>query len=280
MRIGEFEVVIITDGYERLDGGAMFGVVPKVLWEKTNPPDDRNRILMGLNCLLVQGNGKRILIDTGVGRKNDPKFCDIYGIEGRSSLLDSLKGYGLKPGDIDIVINTHLHFDHAGGNTFYDEKGRVAPTFPHARYFTQKGEWDVALNPNERTRATYLKENFLPLEENNCLELIDGDVEIIKGVSLIKTPGHTLHHQSVLIGSGREKGLFIGDLIPMAPHLHLPYIMAYDLYPLTTLETKRWLLARAMDEDWIIFLDHDPTMKAGRVRSANNRYMVEEIKYA
>lgn len=280
MRIGEFEVVIITDGYERLDGGAMFGVVPKVLWEKTNPPDDRNRILMGLNCLLVTGNGKRILIDTGVGSKNDPKFYDIYGIEGRSSLLDSLKGYGLEPGDIDIVINTHLHFDHAGGNTCRDEKGRVAPTFPNARYFTQKGEWDVALDPNERTRATYLKENFLPLEETKCLELIDGDAEIIKGVSLLKTPGHTMHHQSVLIGSGSEQGLFIGDLIPMAPHLHLPYIMAYDLYPLTTLETKRWLLKRAMDEDWIIFLDHDPKIKAGRVRNANNRYMVEEIKYA
>lgn len=280
MRIGEFEVVIITDGYERLDGGAMFGVVPKILWEKTNPPDDRNRILMGLNCLLVTGNGKRILIDTGVGSKSDPKFCDIYGIEGRSSLLDSLKGYGFEPGDIDIVINTHLHFDHAGGNTYRDEKGRVVPTFPNARYFTQKGEWDVALNPNERTRATYLKENFLPLEETKCLDLIDGDAEIIKGVSLLKTPGHTMHHQSVLIGSGSEQGLFIGDLIPMSPHLHLPYIMAYDLYPLTTLETKRWLLARAMDEDWIIFLDHDPKIKAGRVRNANNRYMVEEIKYA
>lgn len=277
MKIGEFDVFIVTDGYERLDGGAMFGVVPKVLWEKTNPPDDRNRILMGLNCLLVIGRGKRILIDTGVGRKNDPKFCDIYGIERRPSLLESLKGHGLGPGDIDIVINTHLHFDHAGGNTYLDEKGKALPAFPNARYFIQKGEWDVALSPNERTRATYLKENFLPLEESKCLELIDGDGEIIKGINILKTPGHTMHHQSVLIGSINIRGLFIGDLIPMAPHIHLPYIMAYDLYPLTTLETKRWLLARALDGDWIIFLEHDPKVKVGKVRNINNRYMVEEI---
>lgn len=277
MKIGEFEVFIVTDGYERLDGGAMFGVVPKVLWEKTNPPDDRNRILMGLNCLLVIGNGKRILIDTGVGRKNDPKFCDIYGIERRPTLLESLKGHGLEPADIDIVINTHLHFDHAGGNTYLDKTGMALPTFPNAKYFIQKGEWDVALSPNERTRATYLKDNFLPLEESKRLELIDGDAEIIKGINVLKTPGHTMHHQSALIGSGGLRGLFIGDLIPMAPHLHLPYIMAYDLYPLTTLETKRWLLKRALDEDWIIFLEHDPKIKAGRVRNINNRYIVEGI---
>lgn len=278
MRICEFEVVIVTDGYERLDGGAMFGVVPKVLWEKTNPPDDRNRILMGLNCLLVIGRGKRILIDTGVGRKNDPKFCDIYGIERRPTLIESLKRYGLGPEDIDIVINTHLHFDHAGGNTDLDDKGKALPAFPNARYFIQKGEWDTALTPNERTRATYLKENFLPLEEAKCIDLIDGDVEIIKGIRTLKTPGHTMHHQSVMIESGGVSGLFMGDLIPMSPHLHLPYIMAYDLYPLTTLETKRWLLARAMDEEWIVFLEHDPEMKAGKVRKQNNRYVLEEIK--
>lgn len=277
MRIGEFEVFIVTDGYERLDGGAMFGVVPKVLWEKTNPPDDRNRILMGLNCLLVIGRGKRVLIDTGVGRKNDPKFCDIYGIERRPTLIESLKGYGLGPEDIDIVINTHLHFDHAGGNTYLNERGKALPAFPNARYFIQKGEWDTALTPNERTRATYLKENFLPLEEAKCIDLIDGDVEIIKGIRTLKTPGHTMYHQSVMIGSGGVSGLFMGDLIPMSPHLHLPYIMAYDLYPLTTLETKRWLLKQAMDEDWIVFLEHDPEMKAGKVRKDNNRYVLEEI---
>lgn len=278
MKIGKFDVFILTDGYERLDGGAMFGVVPKVLWEKINPPDDRNRILMGLNCLLVIGEGKRVLVDTGVGDKNSDKFCDIYGIERRPTLLESLKGYGLTPGDIDIVVNTHLHFDHAGGNTYFDGKGKALPTFPNARYFIQKGEWDVALNPNERTKATYLEENFLPLEETKRLELIDGEVEIIKGLKTLKTPGHTMHHQSIMIESGDVCGLFIGDLIPMAPHFHLPYIMAYDLYPLATLETKRWLLKQAMEEDWIVFLEHDPNMRVGRVRNINNRYILEVIE--
>ncbi len=252
------ELSTIRDGRFRLDGGAMFGVVPRVLWEKSNPPDDQNRILLGLNCLLVEGEGYRALIDTGVGDKEEGEFADMFALEGDSRLTGALAARGLSAGDITHVVNTHLHFDHCGGNTRLDESGLAVPSFPRARYFVQRGEWEDAVSPNERTRASYLPRNFRPIEEAGQLELVEGETEILPGLALIPTPGHTPHHQSVLLDAGARKVFYAGDLIPTSSHLPLPYIMSYDLHPLETLATKRRILERQREEDWLVFFEHEP----------------------
>lgn len=260
----------------RLDGGAMFGVVPKVLWEQKNPADERNRILLGLRCLLVDDGETRILVDDGIGGKFDQKWREIYGIRRERTLLDELAALGLVPEDIDYVVNTHLHFDHAGGNTRL-EGGALAPTFPNAQYLIQAREWEDGAHPNERTRASYLQENIAPLKEAGVVELVDGETEIIPGVRLIPTPGHTQGHQSPLIEGGGQRVFYPGDLIPTSSHLALPWIMGYDSFPLITLETKRSLLARAYEEDWLLVFEHDPKIPAGRVVRESGRYEVAPV---
>ena len=256
----------------------MFGVVPKVLWEKCCQPDEQNRISLGLNCLLIRTGRKNILVDTGLGDKEDAKFQEIFAVERIPTLRDSLKMQGLQPEDIHMVVNTHLHFDHAGGNTVR-ENGAIVPTFPRAKYFVQGGEYEDAARANERTRASYRRENFTPVAHVDQWEFMDGETELVPGVSVVVTEGHTRHHQSIKIESEGQIAFYLGDLIPTVSHLPLPYIMGYDLYPLQTLETKRWVLDRALSENWLLVFEHDPRVLMGRVRKdIEGKFYLEEVK--
>ena len=256
----------------------MFGVVPKVLWEKCCPADEKNRIQLGLNCLLIRAHGKNILVDTGLGSKVDPKFQDRFAIERKPPLEDSLKRVGLAHEDVHMVVNTHLHFDHCGGNTMREED-QVVSAFPKAKYFVQRGEYEDAVRANERTRASYLKENFTPVAHVNLWEFLDGDTEIVPGVSVVVTGGHTAHHQAVKIQSEGKTALYLGDLIPTVSHLPLPYVMGYDLYPLQTLEAKRGILDRAFEEKWLLVFEHDPKVQMGYVKKdIEGKYYLEEVR--
>ena len=280
MRLGKFSIHSCMDGLFRLDGGAMFGIVPRVLWERTDPPDDKNRILLALRSLLIKTGEANILVDTGVGDKGDQKFRDIYMIDRNPPLKGALAAYGLTPQDIDIVINTHLHLDHAGGNTCVGNDGGIIPAFPRAKYVIQKGEWGDATNPNERTKGSYIANDFLPLEGLGVVDFVDGnEVEIIKGVSVIVAGGHTAFHQCVKVESEGEVALFLADLVPTASHLPLPYIMAYDLVPQDTLRAKKSLLKQVVEEDWLVIFQHDPRVEAGYLRQEGNKTVLrEEVK--
>ena len=242
--------------------------------------DPRNRIPLGLRCLLVETPSALVLIDNGVGNKEDEKFRDIYGIENAGAptrLEDALRSAGFEPDDIDIMIDTHLHFDHAGGNTFRAEDGEIRLSFPRARYIVQKGEWEFAHLRNERIRASYLPHNFDPVHSAGRLELVEGEREIVPGITVWPTPGHTPFHQSVILRSDDEAAIFLADVMPTAAHLPLPWIMAYDVEPLRTLETKRELLARARREEWLFVFEHDPAIAWGRLDpSADRPTLVEE----
>ena len=266
IKVGRFEVHQLTDGTFRLDGGAMFGVVPKTLWCRSNPADDKNRIPLALGCLLIRTPaGRNVLVDTGLSSKYDrnPKFREIYCVERPSTLRDSLKALGLAPEDVRLVINTHLHFDHAGGDTEFDADGRPAPQFPRAKYVIQKDEWEDAARPHERNQASYLPENFEPLDKVGLLELVDGEFELEPGLKVLRSGGHTRGHQCVLIESEGQAALFLGDLVPTRTHVPLPWIMAYDLFPAATLEAKRSLLERALERKWMLLFQHDPQQRAG-----------------
>lgn len=272
--LGRFRLHALEAGLQRLDGGAMFGVVPKVLWEKRIAPDERNRIPLALRCLLVETEDALVLIDTGVGNKESAKFREIYGIENEGTptrLEDALRAAGYSPEDVGVVVDTHLHFDHAGGNTFRDPEGLVRLAFPRARYFVQRGEWEYAHWKNERIQASYLPDNFDPVARAGRFELIEGEREIVPGVRVVPTPGHTPHHQSVLVESEGERACFLADLIPTTAHLPLPWIMGYDVEPLRTLETKRWLLGRAREEGWLLVFEHDPAVPWGYLAPGEER---------
>lgn len=276
-QLGDLTLHAIQAGGQRLDGGAMFGVVPKPLWEKRMPADERNRIQLGMRCLLVEHPAGLVLIDTGAGNKEDEKFLSIYGIEnagadGRTRLEDGIRDAGFAPGDIAIVINTHLHFDHAGGNTYVDPDGKVRPSFPNARYIVKRGEYDYATHPNERTGASYFDRNFMPIVAEHKFEFVVREKEIVKGIRAVPTPGHTPFHQSVLIESKGERAFFLGDLVPTHAHLPLPWIMGYDVEPLVTLETKRRILRQAEDEDWLVVFEHDAEVAWGRVQHDGKAY--------
>lgn len=279
MKAGKFVIYPVTDVNIYLDGGAVFGIVPRVLWEKVYPPDDRNRIQLSLHCPLVVTGRYNILIDSGVGTKHNEKFCRIYGIDKKSNLLESLHRFGYQPKDIDLIINTHLHFDHAGGNTTVNEKGKIVPAFPNARYFVQKGEMEAATNSNERTRASYLTEDFLPIDDQKRLSIVNEEIiELDKGVSLIKIGGHTQHHQCVKIESEGHVAFFLGDLVPTVAHLHYPYISGYDLFPLETLENKKKVLKQAYEEHWLLIFQHDPKVRMGYLKKVDGRFEVGEVK--
>jgi glyoxylase-like metal-dependent hydrolase (beta-lactamase superfamily II) len=279
-KLGGLTIHAIQAGGQRLDGGAMFGVVPKPLWEKRMPADERNRIQLGMRCLLVEHQSGLILIDTGAGNKEEEKFKHIYGIEnegaeGRTSLEDGLREIGVSPDDISIVINTHLHFDHAGGNTYVDEAGTLKVSFPKARYIVKRGEYDYATHPNERTAASYFERNFMPVVRDSKFEFVVREKEIVKGIRVVPTPGHTPFHQSVLIDSGGERAFFLADMLPTSAHLPLPWIMGYDVEPLVTLETKRRILRQAADEDWLLIFEHDATVPWGRVEHDGKGYRLQ-----
>jgi glyoxylase-like metal-dependent hydrolase (beta-lactamase superfamily II) len=278
--LGALRIHAIQAGGQKLDGGAMFGVVPKPLWERRIPADERNRIQLGMRCLLIEHKSGLILIDSGAGNKETDKFYDIYGIEnkgtkGPTALEDGLAQLGVKPEDISLVINSHLHFDHAGGNTFKDEKGVVRPSFPKARYLVQRGEYRYATHPNERTSASYFAPNYEPLREAKSLVLADGEREIADGIRAIPTPGHVPFHQGILIESQGERAFFLGDLVPTTSHLPLAWIMGYDVEPLVTLETKRTILARAKQEHWLVVFEHDADNAWGYVGHDEKSYTFE-----
>ena len=279
MKLGAFEIYPVTDGRFRLDGGAMFGVVPKVLWEKCCAVDELNRIPLSLTCLLIRAHGKNILVDTGLGSKEDDKFQRLFAVDRTPTLLESLKRLGLSREDIHMVINTHLHFDHAGGNTMKQGNGAVVATFPKAQYFIQHGEFEDAARANERTKASYRRDNFTPIAHVNQWEFLRGDTELLPGITAVVTAGHTRCHQGVKIESEGKAAFFLGDLIPTVSHLPLPYIMGYDLFPIQTLETKRWVLDQAFEEKWLLLFEHDPLVQAGRVRrDQGGKYFLHEVK--
>ena len=253
----------------------MFGVVPRVLWEKVATPDDRNRIRLAMRAWLVQGAGRTILIDAGAGGKLDARVGAIYAFEDVPSLDASLPSAGVGVGDIDMVIASHLHFDHAGGFTARREDGTVGPRFPNARYSVRRGEWDDACHPHERNRASYFAENYVPLQEAGVLDLVDEDVEVAPGIRVRRTGGHTMHHQIVEIHDGGQTAIFAADLLPTAAHLPLPYIMGFDLYPMDTLAFKRGFLAEAVERDYLILFEHDPEIAAGRIRVENGKLGLE-----
>jgi glyoxylase-like metal-dependent hydrolase (beta-lactamase superfamily II) len=268
--IGKWRVHAIQAGGQKLDGGAMFGVVPKPLWERRMPPDERNRIQLGMRCLLIEHESGLVLIDTGAGNKENEKFHDIYGVEnegsnGATQLEDGLRELGYAPSDISLVINSHLHFDHAGGNTTKDSSGKIVLSFPKARYVVQAGEYEFATHTNERTAASYFPHNFVPVHESGRFDLVRGEKEIVAGISVMPTPGHVPHHQGIRLESDDEVAFYIADLVPTSAHLPLPWIMGYDLEPLVTLETKRRILTRASKEGWLIVFEHDAKIPWSRI---------------
>jgi glyoxylase-like metal-dependent hydrolase (beta-lactamase superfamily II) len=273
---GPFELTPVLDGYFALDGGAMFGVVPKPLWEKVAPPDARNRIRMAMRAWLVRGGGRTVLIDAGCGDKLDRKAADIYGLDRDYNLEHALADAGESPATIDLVIASHLHFDHAGGFTTRVADS-IVPRFPNARYSLRRGEWDDALHPHERNRASYFAENYVPLADAGVLDFVGDDGAVAPHIAVRRTGGHTMHHQMVVIEAGERSAVFVADLLPTAAHLPLPYIMAYDLYPMDTLGFKRGFLREAVEHEYLILFEHDPGIAAGYIRERNGRLSIEPV---
>ncbi len=276
MHFGDIEVKYLDGGGFKLDGGAMFGVVPKPLWERKSPPDEKNRIRMRANSLLVRAAGKTIVIETGNGTKWDAKQRSIHAVEDGNPLITALGKAGVHPSEVDLVINTHLHFDHAGGNT-HIAGNRPEPTFPRALYVVQRTELEHGQNPTPRDRASYLPENFQPLAEAGQWNLIEGDAEILPGISVERIPGHNADMQAVKIVGGGKKLAFVADLLPLRHHIPLPWIMAYDLYPLQTLDTKRKWVPRLVNEGWITVFGHDPDIAAATLHQHGDTIEIEPV---
>jgi glyoxylase-like metal-dependent hydrolase (beta-lactamase superfamily II) len=276
MHFGEIEVRHIHGGIFWLDGGSMFGVVPKPLWEKKMPADARNRIPLAANSLLVRASGQNILIETGNGTKWDVKLRNIYGFVDGDPHGEALTRAGVKPEDIDLVINTHLHFDHAGGNTKL-VNGKAVPAFPKAKYVVQRAELEHAMRPTERDRASYYAHDFEAITEAGQWQFVDGDCEVLPGISVVKIPGHNLQIQGVQIRGGGKTLMLVADLIPTRHHLPLPWIIAYDLYPLTTLETKRKWIGEIVRNGWIAAFGHDPDFPAGTLREQDGKVVFEPV---
>ena len=270
MNIGNIAINIVSDGSLLQDGGGVFGQVPKAEWELQIKPDRRNRIRLGLNCLLVQTPNMNLLIDTGAGSKRVDRFKDLYGLNG-NKLLKGLKNLGLTARDITTVLLTHLHFDHGGGCTKLDRDGRAIPTFPKATYMVQRAAWEEATSPNERARHSFFEDDFLPLDEKGQLTLLDGDCDIAPGVRVKVTHGHADGHQIVLIEWGGERIAFVGDLIPTPYHLPLPCINAFDQSPNDTLAQKREMIQMATDGGWLVIFGHAFQQRAGYVEQRNGR---------
>ena len=268
VKAGASTVHLLSDGIIKYDGGSVFGQVPKVLWEQQVKPDRWNRVTLGLNCLLIRTEHENILVDTGVGKKETSKLREVYGLSS-SKLAKGLKEFGLAAKDIDKVILTHLHFDHSGGCTKIDRSGGCIPVFPKATYYVQKTCWEDAMDPNERGKSSYHMEDFSCLKGSGQLELVDGDAEILPGLWVKETGGHSRGHQVVKLNYGSEKVVFLGDLIPTSHHLSLPYIAAHDQYPEDTLEIKREMLEQAAKDGWLVIFGHGCDERAGYLERRN-----------
>jgi methylmalonyl-CoA epimerase len=271
--LGDLELISVSDGFLHLDGGSMFGVVPKTLWQKQAPADDRNRIRLAMRPLIVRG-ARTMIIDAGLGDKENEKFREIYGVERARHLDHALAEAGLSADDIDIVVASHLHFDHAGGFTTRDASGRIRPRFPRAQYVVRRGEWEDATHPHARNRASYLADNYVPLAEAGVLQLVDEDQTIMPGVKVRRTGGHTMHHQMITIESGGRKAAFVADMMPTRAHVPDAWIMGFDLYPMDTLSAKQQFAKQAADEQILIFFEHDPEVAAGYLREIDGKRAV------
>lgn len=277
MEIANYKIYPIISSRFALDGGAMFGVVPKTLWSKTNPADELNRIEMVTRNLLIVGENKNILVDTGNSSKMNEKLQNIYNLQfSPENLLNSLEALKLKKEDITDVILTHLHFDHTGGSTYLDGQD-LRPTFPNATFYIQKKHFEYALNPTERDRASFIREDFYPLYENGQLELVDGELELFPNIFTIVVNGHTPSQQIIKITDTQKTILYCGDLIPMSSHIPLPYIMGYDLRPLETLEEKRKILQSSLKGNWILVFEHDPYVTACTIKQTEKGYTQDSI---
>lgn len=277
MKVGAFDVDLLCDGTFRLDGGAMFGVVPKPLWEKKTAPDASNRILLGLHPLLVRTKDRVILVDTGIGRKETGKFAEIFAVGGETDVVASLARFGLAPEDVDTVVCTHLHFDHAGGGTRRSASGSVVPTFPRARHLLQRVELHDATHATARSRASYFPENWEPLAAAGLLDLVDGEFEVAPGVRTVLMKGHIRATQGVLVTSEDAGAIYTADTIPTSAHVPAPWVMGYDLYPLDTLAFKERILPRIVDEEWTLFFEHDPVVGAARLHRDGQGFAVEPV---
>ena len=275
--LGDLELTPLFDAYFRLDGGAMFGVVPKPLWERRAPADERNRIHLTTRPLLVRTGSTRLLVDAGIGNKMSAKNVDIYAIDRRRDLAGTLAEAGLRTDEIEVVLASHLHFDHFGGATASDESGAVRPAFPAARYLVRADEWQDATHPHERNRASYLQDDFVPLQSAGVVDLFDGDREILPGVRVHWTGGHARSHQVIYLESGGRTAVFTADMIPTTAHIDEPWIMGYDLYPMETLAFKRTFIREAIEREYLILFEHDPVISAGYIREKNGRKYVEPV---
>ncbi len=277
LRLGDLELLVVSDGVMRQDAGAVFGLVPRVMWEPYAPDiDDKYRLPLGLNALVVRSGGKLVLVDPGVGSKHQ-RAPGAVSTEASGHLIANLAREGIRPEDVGIVVNTHLHFDHAGGNTI-TEDGRPVPAFPKARYFIQKEEWDDASHPNERTRGTYLAENFEPLDDARQVELVTGEVEVAPGVRMVPAPGHTAGHCIVEVESGDELAVYVGELAQQPVMLErLAWISAFDVLPLVSLETKRRLIERAVEKRALLVSVHSPYPGLGRLRAEDSKRKWEPV---
>lgn len=277
MRLGRFELHQVRDGTFALDGGAMFGVVPRPLWEGKHPPDERNRIELALRCLLVVDGKRKVLVDDGIGQVWDGKHRDIYAIDhSRHDLDRELARAGLRPEEVTDVVLTHLHFDHAGGTTRY-EGGELALSFPNATYHLQRRNWKWAHHPSERDAGSFRPENFALLERSGRLHLLEGQTELYPGIQLFVSEGHTVGLQLVRVTDGDRSLVFCADLIPTVAHLRSSWSMGYDLYPLTVIEEKKMLLAQAMEDGWILFFEHDPQIAACTVKEEGGEVVVDRV---
>jgi glyoxylase-like metal-dependent hydrolase (beta-lactamase superfamily II) len=268
LNLGDFELCVFSDGTYPLDGGAFFGVVPKVLWSRKVQADAQNRVWAGLNSLLIRTGKQNVLVETGIGNKLPEKMVKIYGQP--AQLLENLAAGGVAPDDIDVVINTHLHFDHCGWNTL--RRGdKVAATFPRAKYYAPRGEWEYSRKPSDRDAISYINENYDPLIESGQMELVGGDREIVPGVRVEVFPGHTAHMQAVIVESGGKTACYISDLIPTSAHIDLTWGMAFDLYPLDTIASKKRYYERAIPERWLTVFTHDPVVPWAYVERDGNK---------
>jgi methylmalonyl-CoA epimerase len=273
---GDVQLVTVHDGLFRLDGGAMFGVVPRPLWEKKAPPDDRNRIQLSMRPLVVEADWGRMIIDCGAGDKMDAKARDIYAFERTLHLDHALAGAGLSADAIDVALATHLHFDHFGGATVR-ANGTLRPRFPNARYVIRSAEWEDAIRPHERNRASYLPDDFVPLRSAGVVDFFEGDETIRPGVRVVRTGGHTGQHQIVFVESGGKTAVFTADLLPTTAHVQDAWVMGYDLFPMETLAFKKRFVREAIEREYLIFFEHDPLIAAGYIREREGRRIVEQV---
>jgi len=268
--LGDFELSIFSDGTYPLDGGAFFGVVPKIMWSRKVQADEKNFVQAGLNSLLIRTGKHTVLVETGIGGKLSDKMIKIYGQP--AQLLRNLAAAGVTPEDIDVVINTHLHFDHCGWNTVR-KADQVVAAFPRAKYYVQRGEWEYSQKPSERDAISYISDNYNPLIESGQMELIEGSREIVPGIRVEEFPGHTAHMQAVIVESSGKTACYISDLIPTSAHLDVPWVMAFDLFPLDTIASRKRYYARALPEKWLTVFTHDDQVPWGYVEQVDGKLL-------